>query len=139
MGWAEQDVLNHTRGRNNVSVKQSRARGVAPADERTYNGRLYHSKSEMVFAQELDIQMKCGAIQNWIAQAAYPIRWPDGPLICKLVVDFEILNNDGTRTCYEVKGHETDIFKLKLKLFRAAYPNVDYKIVRSSGLNRRPI
>ncbi len=90
MNWTEQDLLNVARARQVNSVfrtptlKRSRARNVAPIEERQYNGRTYHSKAEMRFAMDLDLQKRCAAITEWKPQVAYQIIWPGGELICKV-------------------------------------------------------
>lgn len=46
------------------------------------------------------------------------------------VADFKVTYEDGKVEIEDVKGVETEAFKLKKKLFEAAYPNLTLKIVR---------
>lgn len=39
------------------------------------------------------------------------------------IADFLIYNNDGTKTVVDVKGQETEVFKIKRKMFDIKYPN----------------
>lgn len=41
------------------------------------------------------------------------------------VADFVIFNNDGTCRIVDVKGVETDVFKLKMKMFKAQFPQLE--------------
>lgn len=54
--------------------------------------------------------------------------------ICVYVVDFLVTYADGRRELVEVKGIETAVFRLKLKLLCATWlkdhPNINYRIVK---------
>lgn len=49
------------------------------------------------------------------------------------VVDFIITENDGTLTYVDVKGMETDVFKLKKKLFMKRYSTALLKVKKTKG------
>lgn len=49
------------------------------------------------------------------------------------VVDFIITENDGTLTYVDVKGMETDVFKLKKKLFMKRYNTALLKVKKTKG------
>lgn len=49
------------------------------------------------------------------------------------VVDFIITENDGTLTYVDVKGMETDVFKLKKKLFMKRYNTALLKAKKTKG------
>lgn len=49
------------------------------------------------------------------------------------VVDFIITENDGTLTYVDVKGMETDVFKLKKKLFMKRYNTALLKVKKAKG------
>jgi len=46
------------------------------------------------------------------------------------VADFVIVNNDGTTDVVDVKGFETQVFKIKKKLFEYKYPELSLKVVK---------
>lgn len=90
---------------------------VAPKAERTYNGRVYASKSEMHRAMELDVMVKSGTI-TYRHQPRYEL----GNRHCKYVADFEV--TDGARTWSEdVKGMPTAKFKRDVRLWRDYGPH----------------
>ena len=85
-----------------------------------YEGAKYDSKAEVVEAQELEIRRKARDIRHWEAQ--FPIEFRvRGTLICTYYVDFMIEYPDGRRELKEIKGKETDVFKLKHKMLFAFY------------------
>ena len=109
---------------------QSRARGVSQPDQRTYNGVLYHSKAEAEKAAELDLLVRFNVIKGWARQVRIPLH-VNGVVICHLVADFELRHQDGSVELIEVKGHETDVYKLKRKMFAAEYPDRKYTVVKA--------
>lgn len=42
----------------------------------------------------------------------------------KYLADFVVTKSDGTKEAIDVKGQETDVFKIKEKLFGSKYPNI---------------
>jgi hypothetical protein len=88
------------------------------AKMREYNGVMYHSIREAKYAEQLDWQVKGGAIKNWERQVKLDLK-VNGVLICRYVVDFKVINKMGGVELHEVKGFETADWKLKWKLLEA--------------------
>jgi len=61
-----------------------------------------------------------------------------GDKICALRVDFRIHHNDGSYELAEVKGFETDVYKLKRKLLEfiwlPEHPDHSYTVIASRGI-----
>lgn len=110
--------------------------GVSPKDERTYAGRIYASKKEAEYARRLD-QLRTARgldrVLEWRAQVDVPLE-VNGVRICKYRADFQVWYAGpfgGSRVEYvEVKGLETEVWRLKEKLFRAIYPDLVLKVIR---------
>lgn len=98
-----------------------------------HNGIQYHSKKESQYAAELDLMKKAGEIKDWDRQIPISLE-VNGYRICRYYVDFRVFHKDDTIELIEVKGFETDVFRLKRKLLEATYlkenPNVRYTVVR---------
>ena len=98
-----------------------------------YNGIAYHSKKEAGYAQELDLRIKAKDIKKWERQVPIELR-VNGELIAKYYVDFKIYHNDKSEELVEVKGFETEVFRLKRKLLEATllkeHPEIIYTIVK---------
>lgn len=86
--------------------------GVAPKEQRTYGNVLYDSKAERCRAEDLDLQIASGLIKCWDRQ----VRIQLGPDF-HTVVDFAVENRDGRKHVEEVKGVETQRFKLVRRLW----------------------
>ncbi len=110
-------------------IKEGRIKGVAAPEDRTYNGRQYHSKAEAEYAQQLDFLKKAGAVAAWIHQVSMDIKVNEVP-ICKVVVDFQVWHSDGTVEYVEIKGFETATWRLKKRLLLACYPGICYTVIR---------
>jgi hypothetical protein len=88
------------------------------AKKTEYNGRIYHSKKEALYAQQLDILLKSKQIKSFRPQVKISIDI-DGIHICNHIVDFEIVTNANQIEWHEVKGFETAVYKLKKKILHA--------------------
>jgi len=106
-----------------------RIRNVAPPALRTYAGRVYHSRAEAKYAFELDALKAAGRIKEWEPQVVIWIVVNEVK-ICKLTVDFRVWPLKGNPWLIEVKGHETEVYKLKRKLLKVCRPELDYRVVR---------
>lgn len=88
------------------------------AKPKTYNGITYHSTLEAKYAQDLDWRLKAKDIKSWKRQVKISLD-VNGKHICNYYIDFVITHNDDSIQYIEVKGFETQVWKLKWKLFQA--------------------
>ena len=89
---------------------------------------VYASKTEAHYAAHLDLLVKAKKVVRWERQ----VRWPlivNGERVCLIVPDFKVWWPDGKWSLIETKGFKTPMWKLKVKLFRALHPNVDYRVI----------
>lgn len=84
----------------------------------TYNGYSYMSRLEAQYAAELDLRVKAKDIKKWERQVKIDLT-AYGKHICNYFIDFVITHNDGSIEYIEVKGLETDLWKMKWKMFSA--------------------
>lgn len=98
-----------------------------------YNGISYHSKKEAAYAQELDLRKEAGDIKRWERQVAIDLFVHDKK-ICRYYVDFRVIYPDGQEELVEVKGFETEVWRLKWKLLEAIWnkehPEVQLTVVK---------
>lgn len=98
-----------------------------------YNGSYYMSRLESAYAMELDLRLKAKDIRAWDKQIRIPLE-VNGFKICTYIVDFKITHNDGSIEWVETKGFWTDVARIKVKLFEAAYlhdkPNERFTVVK---------
>src|SRR6476661_2411625 len=85
-----------------------------------YNGIQYHSRKEAGYAAELDLLKKAGEIKDWERQVKISLD-VNGHHITNYFCDFLVTMKDGSQELHEVKGFETEIYRLKLLLLEATY------------------
>jgi len=99
------------------------------ATKQTYQGRSYHSRAEASYAMYLDQKLKNGEIKSWKPQHKIELRGENGGFICNYYIDFMVELDGGITEFIEVKGFETNIWKMKWDLFKDKYgKNCKYKI-----------
>lgn len=85
----------------------------------TWIGDLrFDSKAEALRWTELKLLEAAGQIVNLRRQVAYPL-YVNKKLICTYKADFVYDIVGGRHVVEDVKGHQTQVFKLKSKLFAA--------------------
>ena len=92
------------------------------------NGILFHSKKEAARYAELKLLEMAGSIEDLELQVSFDIKVL-GNKICRYISDFLYYDNDIEAVVIEdVKGVQTDVFKLKWKLMKVLYPEFTYRI-----------
>lgn len=101
-----------------------RKKGKYGNKSQTYNGRTYHSIREANHAEELDWRIKAGEIKEVIPQHKIDLKVA-GVHICNYYIDFKVILKDDSVEYHEVKGFETETWRLKWKLFEALLDEID--------------
>lgn len=83
-----------------------------------YGDRIYHSRKEARYAAQLDWRMKAGEVREWKPQYKIDIRLK-GVHICNYYIDFKVWLSDGSIELVEVKGPQTEVWRLKWRLTKA--------------------
>ena len=94
------------------------------AEKQTFGGRSYHSKKEADYAANLEWKKKAGEIKEIIPQYKLDIR-VNGKHITNYFIDFKVVLSDDTIELIEVKGFETDVWRLKWKLTEALLDEIE--------------
>lgn len=93
-----------------------------------YGGVMYDSKREAAEAYKLDMLKAAGEVLSWERQVVFDLK-VCGELICRYRADFVVKYADGMSEILEVKGHETEAWKIKESLFRAIHPSLTLRVV----------
>jgi hypothetical protein len=99
-----------------------------------YGGQRYPSKAEAAFAQQLDWRQAAGEVVTWTRGT--PLVLVDAPRARGRVTylpDFEVTPAGGNTYLVDVKGVETPVWRLKMKLLRARYPALQLLVVSKEG------
>jgi hypothetical protein len=103
-----------------------------------YNGQTYPSKAEAEYARHLDLLQAGGVIERWTRATGVSLlecEWPGWGL--RYTADFWVFGHQ-THGDYwvEVKGPETEAFRMRVKLLRHRSPLVRLLIVKPDGSER---
>ena len=116
-------MFDYHRGRwlyDSIIMFTVRTKSKYGNEQKIYNGRVYHSKREALYAQELDLLKKAGEIKEWSPQFKLSLD-VNGNHICNYYIDFYIIDKFGKEKIAEVKGYETAEWKLKWRLCKALF------------------
>jgi hypothetical protein len=92
----------------------------------SYAGGLFHSRLEARYAARLDLLRKAKDRHLRVVDVKRQVKMDlsvNGKHIAFWYVDFEVTFGDGRVELHEVKGFDTEVYRLKKKLFDALYPN----------------
>lgn len=109
-------------------------RGKFGAIPSLYRGERYDSRGEAEYARHLDLLQAAGRIREWRRGRKWLLL--DAPRARDRVTytpDFEVVDAAGNLRVLDYKGVLTDVFKLKAKMWRHAYPGVPLYIVKADG------
>lgn len=99
------------------------------AVKKEYGGNKYDSKREAQHAANLDLMKRHGSVTNWERQVKLPLA-VEGVHICNYIIDFVVTYDNGKVEHQEVKGMETPTWKLKFKLAKALYPDINFRVIK---------
>ncbi len=99
------------------------------------DGIKFDSKKEAEYYCQLKLLKQAGKIKDYKLQPRYelqPAFEKNGKKYRAItyIADFAIINNDGTTEVVDIKGVETQVFKIKKKLFEYMYPDLKLKVVK---------
>ena len=99
------------------------------------DGRSFMSKAEAAYYfVHLKPLLRSGFISDLEFQPRIKCEI-GGKLICTYIADFRFKRLDNEPIVIEVKGYQTDIYKLKMKLVRALHPHLKILVISSKTLS----
>jgi hypothetical protein len=92
-------------------------------------GTIYDSKMEARYSEQLELRRLAGEIKEIHPQHCLRLDI-DGNHICKYYVDFRVVLADGSEQFHEVKGFETDVWRIKWKMALAIYGKEKFVLIK---------
>jgi hypothetical protein len=84
------------------------------------SGHKHRSKAEARRCDHLSLLQRVGEISDLQQQPRFPCVL-NGAKLCTYVADFAYNDHEGRRIIEDVKGHKTQLYRLKKKLVEAIY------------------
>jgi hypothetical protein len=109
----------------NYNFSKSKYKAV----KQSYNGYNYDSKLEANYASQLDLLIMAKEVEKWERQYKISIDVNDVH-ICNYFIDFKVWFTDGRVEYHEVKGYETEVWKMKWKLSKALYTDNNFVLIK---------
>lgn len=127
MRISEQDAIRLGIISKPKTVKKSRSK--YNAQKIWVDGILFDSKAEADYYCQLKLMLRAGEITGFCRQARFLItEGVNGERGTEYVTDFIIFYPNGNYQIVDVKGKETDVFKIKEKAFREKYPKLKIEL-----------
>lgn len=100
------------------------------------DGTVVDSKLENKHKQNFERLLAEGSIRTYKWQVPIellPTFKHKGETIksMKYIADHYVIDNKGIITVYDSKGFQTDVSKIKIKLFKYVYPDINFKLLRA--------
>ncbi|MDE2097130.1 MAG: hypothetical protein KGL39_07780 [Patescibacteria group bacterium] len=86
--------------------------------------RVYDSKGEAEYAARLDQEKIVGIVSLWLPQVAFPL-----PGKSRYILDFLVVNSDGSIRYIDFKGKDLTMSRLKRRQVKEFF-NIDVEIVK---------
>lgn len=127
MRISEQDAIRLGIISKPKTVKKGRSK--YNAQKIWVDGILFDSKAEADYYCQLKLLLRAGEITGFCRQARFLItEGVNGERGTEYVTDFIIFYPNGNYQIVDVKGKETDVFKIKEKAFREKYPKLKIEL-----------
>ena len=100
------------------------------------DGILFASKLEAKYYNHLKRLQADGVVKSIGLQVPFVLLEPftdkNGEHVrgIKYIADFDVVYSDGRREIVDTKGAMTDVFKIKAKLFKFKYPDLEFKVIK---------
>ena len=135
MRWTKEQYQEYLAKKKGIPLDKPNRRSKYGNQKTVVDGIEFDSKKEAEYYCQLKLLKKAGEIKDIGLQPRFELQ----PAFEKngvkyrpitYIADFVITNNDGTTEIVDVKGVETQVFKIKQKLFEYMYPDLSLKVVK---------
>ncbi len=135
MRWTEEEYMNWLEKQGQIPIKRRPKKSKYNNIKTTVDGITFDSKKEAEYYCMLKMLKQAGEIKDFGLQQKYELQ----PAFEKngiryrpisYIADFVIVNLDGTTEVIDVKGVETQVFKIKKKMFEYQYPDLSLKVIK---------
>jgi hypothetical protein len=89
----------------------------------------HHSRGEAGYCNVCELRKKAGNIKEYEIQKKFSLD-VNGIHIANMYVDFWITGNDDRQWVEEYKGFGVEVWRIKMKLFKALYPDIEYRVIK---------
>ncbi len=135
MRWTEEEYMGFLEKQGIKTAMEKPKRSKYNNKKTWVDGICFDSKKEAEYYCQLKLLKQAGEIRDFGLQPRYelqPTFKKNGTTYRSItyIADFVVVNNDGTTEIIDIKGIETQVFKIKQKLFEYIYPDLSLKVIK---------
>ena len=130
MNWTEDELSEYLKKRGQTPLNAPRRRAKYGNRKVWVDGFCFDSDKEAQYYGALKLLLKAGEIKGFCVQPEFLLTEGTGPdeRGTSYKADFIVWHKDRAEVV-DTKGYETEIFKLKLKMMREKYPEIEVKMI----------
>ena len=103
-----------------------------------FSNHKHDSKMEAEYCNQLLAKKQKGDIIDYESQVTFELIVNEIK-ICGHRVDFLVETSKGKEEVHEVKGFGTMMWYMKMKLFKALYPDIPYLVIKKNDIYGKPV
>ncbi len=135
MRWTKEQYQEYLAKKKGIPLDKPNRRSKYGNQKTVVDGIEFDSKKEAEYYCMLKILKQAGEIKDFELQPRYELQPAfekngDKYRAITYIADFAIINLDGTTEIVDVKGVETQVFKIKRKMFEYQNPDLSLKVVK---------
>ena len=135
MRWTEEQLMEYLRKRGSKNILQPKKKNKYNNKKVIVDGIKFDSKMEAKYYYLLKLLQEAGEVKAFELQPKFTLQEgfkKNGKRYQPITytADFRVEYADGHTEIVDVKGVETQVFKIKKKMFEYHYPDLELKIVK---------
>jgi hypothetical protein len=132
LNWTEDDLKDYYKRQGIIpNEPEKKKKSKYSNNKTTVAGVIFDSQKEASSYEELKLQLMVGEIAGFCRQAEFILQ--EGFANVKPITyrcDWIVFHNNGTYEIRDDKGMETEVFKIKHKMFMDKFPRLELKVVK---------
>ena len=130
INWTTEEYNQYLKSGKIPTTQKKKNNSKYNAKKIKVDGISFASKKEADYYVTLKLLTKSKEIKGFCMQARFVIsNGTEENKAIEYVTDFIVFENDGTYKIIDTKGIQTDVFKLKMKLFKEKYPGLYVTVI----------
>lgn len=128
MNWTEEQYEEYLNKRG-IQQRQHEKKSKYHARKVKVDGICFDSQKEADYYYNLKVLLNAGAIKGFCRQCEFVLQeGNEDTQPIRYYADFIVFKNDGTTEIVDTKGIQTDVFKLKFKMFKNKFPGLKLEL-----------
>jgi hypothetical protein len=127
----EDEYMDYLERKGKQTARQKPRKSKYNSKRTWADGICFDSQREAEYYRDLKLLFQAGEIKGFCMQPVFILQ--EGNEEHRAITyraDFIVFHYDGTAEIIDTKGFETEVFKIKRKLFEDKFPELEIKVVK---------